>query len=147
MKCPFCRSDDTEVYNSRETKAGSQIWRRRRCQLCHEAFTTYEAADLGFLKVLKRSGKTQPYARAKLYLSIYGACSSLKAPQATVDAITDTVEAKLLDLRQTPLPSQQIASVVLTTLKHFHTTAFVRYLAHQTDLTSDAQLKRELKKY
>ncbi len=147
MKCPFCRHDTTEVYNSRPTKAAGQIWRRRRCTNCHEAFTTYEAVDLGFISVLKRSGAFQPYSRAKLYLSIYGACSSLKSPQATVDAVTDTVEAKLLDLRLAQLPAAQIAAIVLTTLKHFHTSAFVRYLSQQTTLLSDAQLKKELKKY
>jgi transcriptional repressor NrdR len=147
MKCPYCRADQTEVYNSRVTKTGSQIWRRRRCQACHEAFTTYEAADLGFLKVIKKMGKKQRYSRAKLYSGIYGAFLSIPAKETTVDAVTDTVEAKLLDTKERELTSQAIARIVLTTLKHFNTAAFLRYLAYQTDLASDAQLKAELKKY
>jgi transcriptional repressor NrdR len=147
MKCPFCRETTTEVYNSRDTKFGTQIWRRRRCQSCHESFTTYEAPDLGFLKVVKKTGKKQRYSRAKLYSGIYGAFLSIPAKETTVDAVTDTIEAKILDTKRRDLSSQDIARIVLITLKHFNTAAFLRYLAYQTDLASDAQLKQELKKY
>ncbi len=147
MKCPFCRETTTEVYNSRDTRFGTQIWRRRRCTSCHESFTTYEAPDLGFLKIVKKSGKKQRYSRAKLYSGIYGAFLSIPAKETTVDAITDTIEAKLLDTKQRELTTQAIARVVLITLKHFNTAAFLRYLSYQTDLANDAQLKKELKKY
>ncbi|HSX02281.1 MAG TPA: ATP cone domain-containing protein [Candidatus Saccharimonadia bacterium] len=147
MKCPFCRETITEVYNSRTTKFGTQIWRRRRCQSCHESFTTYEAPDLGFLKVTKKTGKKQRYSRAKLYSGIYGAFLSIPAKETTVDAVTDTIEAKLLDTKRRDISSQDIARIVLVTLKHFNTAAFLRYLAYQTELASDAQLKKELKKY
>lgn len=114
---------------------------------CKESFTTYEAPDLSFLKVVKKSGKKERYSRAKLYSGIYGAFLSIKAKETTVDGVTDTVEAKLLDSKKRELTSQQIAEVVLKTLKHFNTAAFVRFLAYQSDLSSDAQLKAELKKY
>jgi transcriptional repressor NrdR len=147
MKCPFCRADTTDVYNSRSTRFATQIWRRRRCQSCHESFTTYEAPDLGFLKVVKKTGKKERYSRAKLYSGIYGAFLRIPRKETTVDAVTDTIEAKILDTKLREIPSHDIARIVLTTLKHFNTTAFVRYLAYQTDLASDAQLKRELGKY
>ncbi|HSX00819.1 MAG TPA: hypothetical protein VLF67_01135, partial [Candidatus Saccharimonas sp.] len=76
-----------------------------------------------------------------------GAFLSIPAKETTVDAVTDTIEAKLLDTRQRELASSEIARLTLTTLKHFNTAAFVRYLAYQTDLASDAQLKKELGKY
>lgn len=147
MKCPYCRAETTDVFNSRPTRFGSQIWRRRRCLDCHESFTTYEQVDLAFLKVIKKDGRKQRYSRAKLYSGIYGAFLSIKAKETTVDAVTDTVEARLLDSKKRELASADIAQVVLRTLKHFNTAAFVRYLAYQADLTSDAQLKHELKKY
>ncbi len=147
MKCPYCRGETTDVFNSRPTRFGSQIWRRRRCMDCRESFTTYEQVDLAFLKVIKKDGRKQRYSRAKLYSGIYGAFLSIKAKETTVDAVTDTVEAKLLDSKKRELASADIAQVVLRTLKHFNTAAFVRYLAYQADLTSDAQLKHELKKY
>ncbi len=147
MKCPFCRETTTDVFNSRPTRFGTQIWRRRKCLACHESFTTYEAPDLGFLKVIKKTKKKQRYSRAKLYSGIYGAFLSIPAKETTVDGITDTVEAKILDSKQREIQSSDIARIVLITLKHYNTAAFLRYLAYQTDLANDAQLKRELKKY
>lgn len=147
MKCPYCRENTTDVFNTRPTRFGTQIWRRRKCLKCHESFTTYEQIDLGFLRVVKKNGKKQRYSRAKLYSGIYGAFLSIKAKETTVDAVTDTVESKILDTKQREINSADIAKIVLTTLKHFNTAAFVRYLAYQTNLASDAQLKAELKKY
>lgn len=147
MKCPYCRSGNTDVFNTRPTRFGTQIWRRRKCLDCQESFTTYEQPDLGFLKVVKKNGKKQRYSRAKLYSGIYGAFLNIRAKETTVDAVTDTVEAKILDTKKREIASRDIAFTVLKTLKHFNTAAFVRYLAYQTDLSSNAQLKKELKKY
>jgi len=147
MKCPYCRADTTEVYNSRTTKFATQIWRRRRCQTCHEAFTTYESPDLGFLRVIKKSGKKQRYSRAKLYSVIYGAFLSIPSKEATVDAVTDTVEAKILDAKRREIAAEDIARIVLTTLKHFNTAAFMRFLARYADPANDTQLQKELRKY
>lgn len=147
MKCPFCRENNTDIFNTRATRYGSQVWRRRKCLNCHESFTTYEQADLGFLKVIKKTGKKQRYSRAKLYSGIYGAFLSIPAKETTVDGVTDTIEAAILDTKQREISSADVARIVLKVLNHFNTAAFVRYLAYQTDLASDAQLKKELKKY
>ncbi|HSX14561.1 MAG TPA: ATP cone domain-containing protein [Candidatus Saccharimonadales bacterium] len=147
MKCPYCRKNTTDIFNTRPTRFGTQVWRRRKCLSCHESFTTYEAPDLGFLKVIKKNGRKQRYSRAKLFSGVYGAFLSIPAKETTVDGVTDTIEAKILDTKKRELKSVEIAGIVLATLKHFNTAAFVRYLAYQTDLASDAQLKRELKKY
>jgi transcriptional repressor NrdR len=147
MKCPYCRADTTDVFNSRPTKFGTQIWRRRRCLECHESFTTYEAADLGFMKVIKKTGAKERYSRAKLFSGIYGAFLDIRSKQNAVDAVTDTVEAKILDTKTTVMSTEEIAQIVLQTLKHYNTAAFVRYLANQTDLANEAQLRQELKKY
>jgi transcriptional repressor NrdR len=147
MKCPFCRETTTEVYNSRNTKSGNQIWRRRRCKNCGKVFTTYEYIDLTFVSILKRSGKMEPYSRAKLYSSLYNAFAGSPFDQSTIDAITDTVETKVLDNGKTVLEANELAHIALVTLKHFNGTAFLRYLSLQTDLASSSQIKKELKKY
>lgn len=147
MKCPYCRGETTDVFNTRPTRFGTQIWRRRRCLDCQESFTTYEQIDLSYLKVIKKTGKRERYSRAKLYSGVYGAFLNIKAKETTVDAVTDTIESKILDTKARELDSQSIATIVLSTLKHFNTAAFVRYLAYQANLASDAQLKAELKKY
>lgn len=147
MKCPYCRSNLTEVYNTRPTKFSSQLWRRRRCQSCHEAFTTYEAADLGFLHIQAQDGSRRPYSRARLYSSVATALPGDPTTSNVVDAVTETVESKLLDLKTKIVPIDQVTGVVLTTLKHLDTPAFLRYLAGHADLRSKSELKRQLKNY
>jgi|SRR6266403_2939953 len=147
MKCPFCRQTGTEIYNSRHTKFGSQTWRRRRCLKCGKSFTTYEAPDLSFLSIISRTGQKQRYSRAKLFSGLYDSFRDIPQKDDTIDAVTDTVEAKILDLGQSELKTTQIADIVLTTLKHFNTAAFLRYLSTHTDLTTNTDLKRQLKKY
>ncbi len=146
MKCPFCRQSVTEVYNSRSTKFQSQIWRRRRCLSCGKAFTTYESADLGFIKVINND-KPHTYSRAKLFSSIYLAFLDVQDKDEIIDAVTDTVESKILDQKSRRIDAAAITEIILGTLKHFNTAAFMRYLASHAALSSSAQLKKELKKY
>lgn len=147
MKCPFCRETGSHVYNSRSTKFATQTWRRRRCRRCGRSFTTYEAPDLGFLSVIKRSGQAQPYSRAKLYSSLYNAFSASVAPASTMDAITDTIEANVLDMRSESVTTRDIARLSLVALKHFDQGAFLRYLASQPELARDTAFKRELRRF
>ncbi|HEX3082332.1 MAG TPA: ATP cone domain-containing protein, partial [Candidatus Saccharimonadia bacterium] len=111
MKCPFCRSNQTEVYNTRTTKSGGQLWRRRRCQVCHEAFTTYEAPDLHNILRVSQDGRQTPYSRARLYAALVRA---LEGHSNAADALTDTIEAKILDLKTRIVSVDQVASVVLS---------------------------------
>jgi transcriptional repressor NrdR len=147
MKCPFCRETITEVYNSRDTKSGNQVWRRRRCRACQRPFTTYEFIDLGFISVTKKNGKKERYSRAKLFSGVYQAFSVISSKSETIDAVTDTIESKILNLGKTIISTEEIAYIVLATLNHFNTTAFLRYLSQHTELASNSQLKKELKKY
>jgi transcriptional repressor NrdR len=147
MKCPFCRSDQTEVYNSRSTRSTTQIWRRRRCLACHEAFTTYERPDLSFLHVRGQTAKKTRYSRSTLFSAVYAAFGDQERNDQTIDAVTDTIETKLLDLKSSIVTTEQISGIILSTLKHFETPAFLRYLASHADLASASRLRRELKKY
>jgi transcriptional repressor NrdR len=147
MKCPFCRQSRTEVYNSRTTNFGTQTWRRRHCLKCGKNFTTYEAPSLGFLKVTTKSGQRSGYSRARLFTSLYDAFLNVSHKPATIDAVTDTIEAKILDLKSPEVATTQIASIVLTTLKHFNTPAFLRYLSSHTDLSPATNLSKALRQY
>jgi transcriptional repressor NrdR len=135
----------TEVYNSRSTKFDNQIWRRRRCSRCHKTFTTYESTDLSFLKV-RSANRSLHYSKPVLYASISAAFPS-RTRESVVDAITSTVEAKLLDLQQAELSATDISKCVLTTLKAYDQAAFLRYLADHAELTSNTNLRKHLKEY
>jgi len=146
MKCPFCRQSTTEVYNSRTTRFGAQTWRRRRCANCHNSFTTYESADLSFLRIESPAGQRR-YNRARLYASLLTSLGPGAQGPATANAVTDTVETKLLDLRRRSISQQEIIDNVLSTLKHIDSSAFLRYLAAHSDFSTSTKLSRELKKY
>lgn len=102
---------------------------------------------MGFLKVKKKSGKNERYSRAKLFSGIYGSFVSIENKQIVVDAVTDTIESKILDTKLEIIPTEEVARLTLQTLKHYNMIAFMRYLANQADVANEAQLKRELKKY
>lgn len=148
MKCPVCRETNNEVYNTRTTRFGTQTWRRRRCLSCDTQFTTYEQPDLKFLKILgDTSKKTAPYSRATLFSSVYGAFSGSSAKPSIIDAVTDNIEAKLLDLQDHTITTEQITDIVLSTLKHFDSAAFLRYLSDHVDMDSPGAMRRYLKRY
>jgi len=145
MKCPYCRGSRTDVYNTRQTRFGSQIWRRRRCLACGESFTTYEQPDLAFLRVKRSDGFVRRYSRSKLFSGIYEAFNDTSTKPDTIDNVTDTIEAKILDLKHDIVSADQINSIVLVTLKHFSMPAFLRYLSSHAELRSTAEVKRLLK--
>lgn len=148
MKCPICRETNNEVYNTRTTRFGTQTWRRRRCLECDNSFTTYEQPDLKFLKILgDTSKKTVPYSQATLFSSIYISFTGSNAKPSTIDAVTDNVEAKLLDLQDHTITTQQITEIVLATLKHFDSAAFLRYLSDHVDIANPGVMRQYLKKY
>lgn len=147
MDCPFCQHHQTRTYNSRRTHSGKKVWRRRRCEICHKTFTTYEKIDLGWLKVKKRGGYDEPYRRFKLFGSLHRAAAGLPNVADTVDALTDTVEMQVLELQETEVTADQLAKTVLATLKRYNTGAFARYLTSQSNFSGIRDLQKELRKY
>jgi transcriptional regulator NrdR family protein len=112
------------------------------------AFTTYEAPDLSFLKVTDPAHKKPlAYSRAKLFSSIYLSFKDIPQKDSDVDAVTSTIEAKILDTKLNPVPTASIARIILETLAHFNTAAFLRYLSFHTHLSTNAELKKIIKQY
>lgn len=149
MQCPFCSSSQIAVTNSRPTMEQSQVWRRRKCLDCNELFTTHEVIDLTHLVVIKSSGKKEKYSRVKLYSGIYNATVSSRPTerQKLVERITQSVEKQILHLKQKEIESKTIGEIVLTTLKKYSPGAFLAFLTYYKNITTEAQIKRELKKY
>ena len=114
---------------------------------CGKNFTTYEAADLSFIKVKTEGARNPvPYVRAVLFSSVYEAFLGIEAKDATIAAVTDTIEAKILDLQRTAITGKDISGITLITLKHFNTAAFLRYLSQHARITGSRELKALLKK-
>ena len=92
MFCPFCQTEDTKVIDSRLVADGSQIRRRRSCEVCHSRFTTFETADLALPGVIKTDGERQPFNGSKLKKGMLRALE--KRPLSTEEI--DTVFGKIL---------------------------------------------------
>ena len=83
MYCPFCQAEDTKVIDSRLVADGSQIRRRRECEVCLSRFTTFETIDLALPRVIKSNGERQPFNGSKLKAGMLRAKSTI--PSVTVD--------------------------------------------------------------
>lgn len=130
MLCPFCQHNKTDVFNSRPTAHKTQVWRRRRCLNCNNAFTTYEAYDLSYLDVTSGQKGAIPYSRARLFSSVYMAFSGSRvANDQDIDNLTMTIEHKLQALQKPLLHRDEIVTLVVESIKPISVTAAMRYLA------------------
>lgn len=151
MDCPFCGNTQLTVVNSRPTKAGTQIWRRRKCLNCKQSFSTYERINLSYLTVVKKSGTKQRYSRAKLYSGIYHCTLDRKKSDrgelsVMSEEITTEVEKKILDLHKKVLTTDEIKEIVLETLSIKSPDSLLRFIAHR-DSDNIKLIKKSVKKY
>ncbi len=136
MDCPFCGSSQIKVSNSRSTAGGLQIWRRRKCVKCGNAFTSYETMYLSYLIVVKKSGRHQKFSRAKLYSGIYNSFLDKKGVDRgdmarLAEEITDEIEKKIIKLKRKKINSSEIENEVLKILAKKAPDAFLRFLAYR----------------
>lgn len=147
MKCAYCGSKKTEVFNSRSTRNGTQIWRRRRCQDCGEVMTSYERPDLSAVLYIDTGAKKKArYSRTKLLISLVRAFEQ-SSKLTDLENIIDTIEQRLMALQTDYVTSAELAEVVLRTIKPVDTAAFVKYLATYGDIASSRELNKLIKKY
>lgn len=150
MKCPYCGKQLSFVKNSRPTRQGTQIWRRRYCSNCKETFTTHESIDLSHIIVNKKSGKPEKFIHAKLYSGIYGASLAIKPipdRERVINEITTKVENKILASKKKIISSEEIGNYVLSTLRSSNTQIFLRFLMYYKNIKDEKQLLRELKNH
>ncbi|MCL2296753.1 MAG: transcriptional regulator NrdR [Proteobacteria bacterium] len=127
MKCPFCRSDDTQVIDSRVSEAGDSIRRRRRCPECQKRFTTYETVELRMPQIVKSDGTRVEFVENKLRVSFQRALHKRAVETEAVDAAIQRVIQKLLSLGEREVPSRQIGEMVMEELYKLDKVAYVRF--------------------
>jgi transcriptional repressor NrdR len=145
IKCPYCREDWNDVKNSRPTKDGDQIWRRRICRKCGKTFTTYEKVT-PTITVIKRDGKKERYNRFNIYTSIYRAAFSWPKKEEIIDQITDRVEASILDLGKKEVTTEEISELVMRRLRARNLNTFLRYLTYSKRPKTEQEFQRLLRK-
>jgi transcriptional repressor NrdR len=115
------------VIDSRATKEGSAIRRRRECLKCAQRFTTYEELELGVLFVIKRDGRREPFDRAKLWGGIRRAAEKRPIPAAMLEAVVDRVESRLRESGLGEVRSEAIGEEVMAELRAIDEVAYVRF--------------------
>lgn len=127
MKCPYCGHFKHKVVDSRESKEGEAIRRRRECQDCGRRFTSYERIDEIPHMVVKRDGGLERFDRQKVTSGILKACEKRPVTVASVEAITNRVEAILQERSEKEIPTQEIGSFVMQELRQLDKVAYVRF--------------------
>ncbi len=127
MKCPFCGHEEDRVVDSRSSREGKAIRRRRECLGCSERFTTYEYIEEIPLMVVKRDGNREPYDRQKLLGGIITACKKRPVTMEAMEEAVNEIEKELDDLEVREVKSIVLGEKVMAKLKVLDHIAYVRF--------------------
>ena len=127
MRCPYCHGTEDRVVDSRTSREGRAVRRRRECLSCGRRFTTYEYVEERPLQVVKRDGSLEPYDRRKLLRSIRLPCAKRSISMAEIEAIVDEIEDELSRRGQDEVESGLIGELVMERLKRLDHVAYVRF--------------------
>src|SRR5438477_1226673 len=127
MRCPFCGHSEDRVVDSRESREGEVIRRRRECTKCERRFTSYETIESRPFIVVKRDQRREPYDREKLMRGLQVACRKRPVPQDTLERTADSIEAAMHDSGEREISSQQLGRNVMDRLRDLDAVAYVRF--------------------
>src|SRR6266436_9011805 len=126
MTCPFCGHRQDRVIDSRESKEGHLIRRRRECLKCQRRFTTYERSDEVPYMVVKRDGRREKFDRQKVLEGLLKACEKRPVPMAKLAEVVDTVESHLADVADREISTTDIGEMLMEKLRLLDKIAYVR---------------------
>ena len=127
MRCPFCTENHDRVEDSRETRNGMTIRRRRECLECGRRFTSYERIEEIPYMVIKRDGSRVEFDRAKLLTGLHKACEKRPVPAKRLEEIVDRVEQQLQDREDHEITTQEIGQFVMGELRELDQVSYVRF--------------------
>ena len=125
MKCPFCGQLDSKVLESRLSKEGDMIRRRRECEPCEKRFTTYERVEETLPLVIKKDGRREPFDRIKIKNGILKACQKRPVSISTIEETIQKIESRLAE--QGEIPSSLLGERVMEVLHELDDVAYVRF--------------------
>ncbi len=127
MRCPFCKSKDTAVIDSRVSEDGFSIRRRRECGACGKRFTTFERVELNMPTVVKRTGLKREYDREKIRASMKLALRKRPVGNDRIEEAIGLIEQQIRTLGEREVTSMQIGEFVLEQLKKLDLVAYIRF--------------------
>jgi transcriptional repressor NrdR len=127
MRCPYCGAGDDRVVDSRESREGAVIRRRRECNACQRRFTSYETVEEIPLLVVKKDGRREPFDRNKLVRGLMKACEKRPVETKTLEDICDAIEAELSAREPREMTTVEMGTRIMEKLKEIDQVAYVRF--------------------
>jgi transcriptional repressor NrdR len=144
VKCPYCAHLGDKVVDSRESKEGEVIRRRRECLACGRRFTSYERIDEIPYMVVKKDGRRERFERQKLVAGLLKACEKRPVSVAALEAVADQVEGALQEKAEREMTTEEIGARVMRELKQLDKVAFVRFASVYRNFRDLDEFKHEL---
>jgi transcriptional repressor NrdR len=145
MKCPFCGNLEDRVVDSRESREGDVIRRRRECLKCERRFTSYERIDEIPYMVIKKGGEREPFSREKVLAGILKACEKRPIPMAKIEAIVNAVEKYVQESKDRERSTEKIGEMIMRKLKELDKVAYVRFASVYLDFKDVSEFMSELR--
>ena len=146
MRCPYCEGIDDRVVDSRSSKEGTAIRRRRECLTCSRRFTTYEYIEDIPLTVMKSDGRREPFDKSKLYAKVQLACTKRPISTVQIEEVVDRIEAQLIGMGEREIEAKkQIGELVMVELKSLDDVAYVRFASVYRQFKDLKDFEKELR--
>jgi transcriptional repressor NrdR len=127
MKCPYCGDPESKVIDSRVSKDGGMIRRRRECEVCAKRFTTYERVEEMLPLVVKKDGRREPYDRMKVVTGLKKACEKRPISVEDIEKTAGDIETALLESGEPEVASSRVGEQVMQALKDLDEVAYIRF--------------------
>src|SRR6476660_5813360 len=144
MKCPFCGHLHDKVVDSRESKEGEAIRRRRQCLGCQRRFTSYERIDEIPYMVVKKDGRRERFDRQKILSGLLRACEKRPVSSTQLEEVVDATEGFLMDAPERERTTSEIGELIMKYLKGLDTVAYIRFASVYRDFKDVREFKEEL---
>ncbi|MCD5412234.1 transcriptional regulator NrdR [Thermodesulfovibrionales bacterium] len=145
MKCPFCGSLEDRVVDSRASKDGDAVRRRRECLKCGQRFTSYERVEDPLPMVIKKDGSREFFDKHKILAGLKKACEKRPIPIAKVEEVESSIKKKLVELGVKEIQSSWIGEEVMLSLKRLDKVAYVRFASVYRQFKDINDLMEEVK--
>ncbi|MEE8541963.1 MAG: transcriptional regulator NrdR [Desulfobacterales bacterium] len=145
MKCPFCGVINNKVIDSRLSKDGNAIRRRRECIECRRRFTTYENIEAIPIMIIKKDGRREVFNREKVRNGIQKACEKRNISINVIENFVDELERDLREIGEKEIPSHQLGEKIMAILHELDDIAYVRFASVYRDFKDVNDFVSELK--
>ena len=146
MRCPKCSCQNDKVIDSRASREGATIRRRRECAGCGYRFTTYEEIEREDLMVVKRDGRREEFSRDKLLSGIRKACQKRPISPQVIESLADKIVDQLTDKYDSEVPAEEIGKLVMQSLREMDEVAYVRFASVYRRFQEATDFVQEVKK-